>query len=340
MKRALIRHRFLELFDELFAPLVLLNAREEGKDLIVEVNTGERNIRFRCVEVNRGTPTMLKLAVQRVPPRKADASEFPALIAPWLSANALESCALAGISCFDLSGNALVCSEEPPIRQHGDRSEASTETPIFSGKGARVIQTLLVNPKREWTVRALGEEAQTSIGLVSQVTQILAHQGWLSVKRGRGGVHLLSPGALIDAWCQHYVPDVTATLNLFTLEDLGEAEQKLVWACERMNLQYAFTGSSAAALLNIVNVRHEAAFYVYPAAVPLKALVQLAGMLRFNSTAGNILLLAARSKAFLYGAHKTPSGWVVHPVQAYLDLWIDSQNRTRAATFREATLDF
>jgi hypothetical protein len=339
MKHTLIRHYFLDHFDELFAPLSLLAAQEEGGALIIEVDTGKKHLRFRCLEVNRGTPNLLESARRRMSLHGVSLPGFPALVAPRLSAKALEICAQAGVSCFDLGGNVLVCCQEAQISQTGNQSRYPNETSLFSGKAARVVRTLLVHPQRTWSVRDLGQEAQTSIGLVSQVTQKLTQLGWVTAKRARGGIQLTSPGALIDVWRQHYVPDITATASLFSLDGSEEVEQRLAQACDRLNLQYAFTGSSAAALQGIINTHQEVVLYVHSSA-PLKSLITAAGLLRFTNTEGNILLLIAQSKSFLQGARKTTNGWVVHPIQAYMDLWADPEQQSLAALFREATLDF
>jgi len=340
MKHALIRQKFLDQFDGLFTPLVLLKAQTRDGQLIIEIDANKSLLHFRCMEVNRGTPTLLKPVIQQVSRASTNAAEFPALIAPRFSTGALELCSQSGISCFDLTGRVLINCKQAHINHPSNPSERIVDASIFSGKSAQVIRVLLANPTRIWKIRELGKEAQASIGLVSLVTQGLVQRGWVNVERGRGGIHLISPEGLVDAWREQYIPDVTTTSNLFSVDDSEEVETRLAKMCEQLNLPYAFTGTSAATLLSDTHAQHQVSLYVYPATVPLKILAESAALTRFTKTPGNIFIHSTHNTAFLYGASKVSQVWVVHPIQAYLDLWINPEERPLATIFRKATLNF
>ena len=82
---------------------------------------------------------------------------------------------------------------------------------------------MLANPRHVWTIRDLAHEAQISIGMASEILHVFADadRNWVNMHagRGRGGIRLDVPDALLDAWCTQYTPAVTAITDLFSLDE-------------------------------------------------------------------------------------------------------------------------
>src|SRR5665647_642291 len=92
--------------------------------------------------------------------------------APYLSQKTMEICRENGIGCFDLAGNCFLKFDGVYINVQGRRNPYPDKRPlksIFYTKATRVIRALLADPRREWFVKDLKDEAGVSIGQASNV---------------------------------------------------------------------------------------------------------------------------------------------------------------------------
>src|ERR1700687_1073985 len=227
MRHTLIRHRFLDQFDLLFSPLRLLDSSERHDHLVMHVDSEGQTLVFHCFEVNRGTPDLLRVAYARARARQpaSDNGARCALIAPHLSQEARALCNDLGVCGFDLSGNRVLngAGEPAEIPAKQNQRQAREQPQVFKGRARHIPLVLLVHPGRVWNIRDLAHEAQVSIGTASEVLQVFAddEHDWVDMhaSEGRGGIRLDAPDKLLDAWCTHYTPAITATTDLFSLDE-------------------------------------------------------------------------------------------------------------------------
>jgi hypothetical protein len=352
MRHTLIRHRFLDQFDLLFSPLHLLDSNESHGHLVIHVDSEGQHLLFRCFEVNRGTPDLLRMAYARARAHQpaSDDGARCALIAPHLSQEAQALCHDLGVCGFDLSGNKVINGAGETAggpasvlaKQNQAQHQAREQPQVFKGRARHIPLVLLANPSRVWSIRELAHEAQVSIGTASEVLQVLqvcagAERGWVDMhaNKGRGGIRLDAPGELLDAWCAHYTPAATATTELFSLDKPETVEQRLAAYCRQANIPYAFTGASAAAMLRVMGAHADVTLYIQAAIPHIKRLAGELGLLRFTSTTGGIKLLHAQDDFCFYGARQIEQTCIAHPIQIYLDLHA-ALGPDQAAGFREA----
>jgi hypothetical protein len=327
MRHTLIRHRFLDQFDLLFSPLRLLDATESQGHLVIHVDREGQTYAFRCFEVNRGTPDLLRLAYARARASQnvsddGDDGMLCALIAPHLSQEAQALCNDLGVCAFDLSGHCVM--KGAPQRHSQSQHQVREHPQVFKGRARRIPLVLLANPGRVWNIRDLAHEAQVSIGMTSELLHAFADEehAWVNMHagQGRGGIRLDAPDQLLDAWCAQYTPAVTATTDLFSLDDPETIEQRLATYCQQTNISYAFTGASAAAALHILGTHADVTLYVDAAIPHVKRLADELGLLRFTSTTGSVKLLHAQDHFCFYGARQVDQICIAHPILIYLDL--------------------
>jgi hypothetical protein len=340
MRHTLIRHRFLDQFDLLFSPLHLLDATEDHGHLVIHVDNEGQAFTFRCFEVNRGTPDLLRLAYARAraSQQNNDDGVLCALIAPHLSHEAQSFCDDLGVCAFDLSGNRIM--KGAPQSHSQPQRQAREHPQVFKGRARRIPLVLLANPGRVWNIRDLAHEAQVSIGMASEVLHAFADEerAWVDMHagQGRGGIRIDAPDQLLDAWCAQYTPAINAATELFSLDDPETVEQRLATYCRQANIPYAFTGASAAAALHMLGPHPDVMLYINAAIPHIKRLADELGLLRFTSTTGSVKLLHAQDDFCFYGARQVDDIILAHPVQTYLDLHA-TLGTQQAASFREAT---
>jgi hypothetical protein len=83
------------------------------------------------------------------------------------------------------------------IEQEGEQNpfaEKRDLRSLYSPKAARVLRVLLTDPKKAWRVQALAEEAEVSLGQVSNVALFTSYdEGVLYGARQIGGICIASP---------------------------------------------------------------------------------------------------------------------------------------------------
>ena len=338
MRHTLIRHRFLDQFDSLFSPLRLREATENQGRLLIHVDDEGQTFALRCFEVNRGTPDLLRLAYARARASQLtpDDGMLCALIAPHLSYEAQTLCNDLGVCAFDLSGNHVM---KGTMQRHRQPQRQAREHPqVFKGRAGHIPLVLLTHPGRVWNIRDLAHEARVSTGMTSEVLHAFADEehAWVDMhaSQGRGGIRLDAPDQLLDAWCAKYTPAVTATTDLFSLDDPETIERRLATYCRQADIPYAFTGASATAALRLLSPHSDVTLYVDATIPRVKRLADELGLLRFTSTTGSVRLLHAQDNFCFYGARQVDQICIAHPILIYLDLYA-SLGPQQASGFRE-----
>jgi len=188
---------------------------------------------------------------------------------------------------------------------------------IFEPKASRVIRCLLVNVGKEWTIREIAKEAETSVGYTHAVLATLIDMKYVE-RNKRHKLVLLNPSTLLRRWAAfHQYDHNNQFLEYYTFEQeidafLTEIKEKL------KNEKYALTSLAGAWLVSP---------YVRPIDVHLyienrKKPKNLSQHLNIKPTAGtgNIRMVIPYDKGVFYGSRLIRGVRVVSNVQLFVDL--------------------
>lgn len=189
---------------------------------------------------------------------------------------------------------------------------------IFEPKASRVVRCLLVNVGREWTVREIAKDADTSVGYTHAVLATLMETGYIE-RNKRHKLVLLNPATLLRRWAAfHQYNHNNQFLEYYTFEK--EIDTFLTTLKEKLkNEKYAATSLAGAWL---------ASPYVRPIDVHLyienrKKAKSLSQLLNIKLTAGvgNVRMVIPYDKGVFYGSRLIRGVRVVSNVQLFVDLF-------------------
>ncbi len=242
---------------------------------------------------------------------------YGVFLAPYVSPKAGEICRQEGIGYLDLAGNCYLCFDRVYIEQEGRPNpfkEKRDLRSLYSPKAERVLRVLLNKAGRAWKVEELAQEAQVSLGQVSNVKKLLMDREWILVDK-RGFI-LNKPEQLLKEWQENYSFRRNQILDFYFMKGQAEFEADLVECCNRKNLKYAFTGFSGAARFAPA-VRYQRAM-AYLQDLDEGLISQLA--LKRVSSGTNVSLFIPYDEGVFYGACELNGAQVASPVQVYLDV--------------------
>lgn len=285
--------------------LVKLALPDGKRDLIAEVK-------------NNGQPRVAREAVnQLLRYRERYPGAYGVFIAPYISPQAGEICSKAGIGYVDLSGNCRLCFDRVYIEQEGRPNTFARKRDLrslYSPRAARVLRALLTNPPKAWKVQALAEEAQVSLGQVSNVKKLLSDREWVRVKPE--GFVLCQPEALLKEWAENYSFRKNRVRDFYSLKNPTEIESDLASLCDKEGIRYALTGFSGAARW-APEVRYQRAMaYVGDAQADVVAGLRL----KEAPSGANVTLLTPYDDGVFYNMQEMDGAQVASAVQIYLDL--------------------
>ncbi|NOY00868.1 MAG: hypothetical protein GXP30_14225, partial [Verrucomicrobia bacterium] len=169
---------------------------------------------------------------------------YPIFIAPYISSQAAKICVEEEIGYLDLSGNCHLSFGGIYIHVDGQENKFKNKRglrSLYSPKAERVLRVMLSNPLHRWKVEEIAEEAEVSLGTVSNIRKLLADQEWLD--KGKEGFRLTDPENVLKNWWDHYEPGRSKMLQYYSIA--GEIE--IGSALQRLKVQrWAFTGLNAA----------------------------------------------------------------------------------------------
>ena len=182
------------------------------------------------------------------------------VVVPYMTKSGAEACAEAGISWFDLAGNASIRAPGLIVRIEGKPNPLPPRgrpSSAFSPRGARIARALLREPNLAVSQRELMKETGLSEGYVSKVVHRLETQRLL-LRDGTARLRVADPDALLAAWAEDYdfkkhvivEGHISARRGMDLIPALDE---KLAWH----EIDHAFTGLAAAWLMT-----HHAEFRV------------------------------------------------------------------------------
>lgn len=265
-----------------------------------------------------GTPKSTREAVNLLLRRtQNETMAYGVLVAPYISPASAEICKESGIGYVDLSGNCSIAFHQIFINRENSGNKYPFKTgltSIYSPKSERILRVLLVYPYRTWKAIDLAEEAQVSLGMITQVSKKLIEEEWL--KKTSRGITLTKPEKLLEDWTKNYTVKRNVLYNYYSLKPIQVIELELAETCEKMNISYAFTGFSAGNRLAPLVKGQRVMIYV---SRDIDVLANNLGLKPVESGA-NIILIQPYDDGVLWNAESVGNLRVAEPIQVYLDL--------------------
>jgi hypothetical protein len=287
-------------------------------DIVATVRIAKQRQRLALEVKNNGQPRVARAAayqLARVQDREPDV--YGVFTAPYISRQTAEICVNERIGYLDLAGNCRLTFGQIYIAQEGNPNPFAQKRDLrslYSPKAARVLRVLLTDPKKAWRVQALAEEAEVSLGQVSNVKSLLEDREWL--KSSDAGLLLNDPESLLSEWSDNFNSRKTAPGNYYSLKSMAEMEADLAKACEAEGIAYALTGFSGAARYAPAVRYQRVMAYV---SRDVESIAQIISLKEVASGA-NVTLFTSYDEGVLYGARQIDGICIASPVQVYLDL--------------------
>jgi len=240
---------------------IQVQPRNADWDFEVRVKTKLGPVALLCDVKSRAWPNELHAIayrLQRAVRTRQPEVCVPVLVAPYFSAQAMESCSELGLSWADLSGNADLKMEGVYVRVRGfetPKRETRSATTLYGPRSSRVIHALLLEPSRKWNTESLASASGVSFGQVSTVRNLLEQNDWLI--SSYGVATLSEPKKLLEDWAAHHKPRRIAH-RYFSLDPPAKLEARL----ESVLPDYALTEFAAADRYAPYTRYQRVAFYV------------------------------------------------------------------------------
>ncbi|MFO7838883.1 MAG: hypothetical protein R6X08_05245 [Desulfosalsimonadaceae bacterium] len=170
----------------------------------------------------------------------------PVFVAPWISEAAAAVCREKQVSYLDLAGNCHICFGTVFIHTAGYKNPYRQKRGLKSlarPKSAAVLRVLLNQPRRRWRVLDLAREAGVSLGLVSNIKQILKDKEFIDPRAK--AIIPTQPDKLLEQWIASASPADSVLLYKADM-DFIEIENRLAEESRKNDRQCAFTGLSGA----------------------------------------------------------------------------------------------
>ncbi len=280
----------------------------------------------------RGAALQVKDYVQRFAAVDARARAYPVVVAPFISPASAEICKEVGVGFADLSGNCHLAFGRVYIEKSAAENpfrKRRVQRSLFGAKSGRVLRLLLAEPHRVWRVVQLAEQAQVSLGQVSNLRRRLLDDEWAVVERG--GLRLSKPRELLETWRQAHRLDPARSESCYTLLH-GEALDKALRAA------LAEAGNGAHAVLASYSAGRWLAPFARVASLYLYADEQGEAVLRKHlrleppGKGANVSLMRPKDEGVFLDRIEAGKGvWCTSPIQTYLDLAASGERGAEAA---------
>jgi hypothetical protein len=256
----------------------------------------------------------------------------PVVAVPFMGEVGKRLCTEAGVSWFDLSGNAHIVAPGLRVLIEGKPNKflrRGRPSSAFAPKSARVARRLLIEPGRPFRQQELSRETGLDDGFTSRIVRRLEEDGL--IERAKDGkVSLRNPDLLLDAWAEAYRFDKHSIMRgHVSTRGSEELVAKLGKALARNKIRHAATGLAAAWLLTEFSAFRLVTFFV--ADRPSDATLKDVGF-RGEAKGANVWLVMPDDEGVFDGSHEIKGVSVAHPVQAYLDLGAHPERAKEAAS--------
>ena len=293
---------------------------------------------------SNGAPGVVRSVVYQLKGYLADVNQsghgdssrrlIPMLVSPYLSPESRTICTDHDVAYLDLVGNAHLAFDNVYIDQAvADRpkSERRTLRSIFAPKAAAVLRVMLRSPDRTWRVADLAQEANVSLGHVSNVRKALLEREW--IERRDDGVALVQPGALLKIWRENYRRPVAHRVTGYTYLHGKQLNERLSGQLNphQHRPRAIYSLNSAAQWFAPFARDGTTTFYADEPGLRL-----LRETLELNSAArgANVVLrIPVDETLFEDTIEPAPGIFCTGPIITYLDLWTGSERDREAAEF-------
>jgi len=259
-------------------------------------------------------------------------SAVPVLVVPFMGEVGRQLCGEAGVSWFDLSGNAQIVA--PGLRVHVEGKPNAFKRPgrpstVFAPRSSRIVRQLLIEPGRALHQRELARLAGLDEGFTSRIVHKLEADG-LVERDAEGALHVTNPDLLLSAWRETYDFSKHQILRGHVSSRTSEEGlRQLVKTFTMKKLRCAATGLGAAWFMTkFAGFRLMTA---YVAEEPSEAALKAVGF-RAEERGANTWLVVPTDAGVFDGAEEREGVLCVHPVQAYVDLKGQPERAEEAAT--------
>lgn len=288
-------------------------------DIFIRAVSPEGKEYLLLVEVkSNGEPRMARMAFQQLRESLKNRPEAYGIFgAPYITEETGELCQKEGIGYIDAAGNVSISFGSTYIQIKGNPNPYKTKKTLkslFSPKSSRVLRVLLSNSRKRWLVRDLAEEADVSLGQVSNVKKRLLDYEF--IKERKKEFNLTEPEKLLARWIENYSYGKSPSQNFYSLQPLRVLEESFAEYCFNTGITYGFTLFSGAAVIAPF-VRYNRA-YAYAPDFSSQAREQL--QLKEVKTGANLTILKPYDAGLLYGLQNINDRYVVCDIQLYLDL--------------------
>jgi hypothetical protein len=210
--------------------------------------------------------------------------------------------------------------------------------------GVRVIQHLLVNPKREWFVTELAHEANCAAGQAQNMLRRLENEGLVAtvgkLKERRRKVN--DPTALLDFLVE--VPAarrVRERIRIYVYgRDVEAVVRRIMIAGVGQEPLFAVTGTAAAAILGVPVTT--AVNNITVRVNPDRDLIEVANRLQGKEVdaGSNVTLMRDVGQLGIHGMNPDQPLPIAGDIRIYLDMLVERRGEDAAALFREHRIGF
>ncbi len=313
-----------------------LAGREKRPDYVLEVKTGRKESYLLVFEVKSlGQPRYIRMAANLLQSFSMGKNKVYGVFgAPFVSSESRRICEEEGIGFVDLAGNCLLRFDGVFISIEGKPNPYPSRwslKSIFARKSTRALRVLLDDPKREWFVQDLADEAEISIGMASNIRKrLLEYELVEDIRKGkRSRFRLSKPLDLLNKWAENYNYQKNSLKNFYSLDSIEIIEKRLSEVCRRDQIQYAFTLTSGASRVAPF-LRYKRIFsYVCE---PIERIVNELKLKEVTS-GPNVTFLVPYDEGIFYKVQEIEGFKIVSDIQLYLDLQSYKERGEDAAEF-------
>jgi hypothetical protein len=285
--------------------IVLFKNNGHEKEIFIELTT-------------LGTPKRIRNAVNQLRIILNDTPDaYGIVIAPYISNRSAQICKEANLGYVDLSGNFWISFDSIFLSQENMPNKYPVETSLsnlYAPKSERVLRVLLTNPYKVWKTKALAEEADISLGMITHIRRRLEEEEW--VEKHDVGFNLSNPTALLEDWVENYDFGKHERHDYYTMSPLIEAESRLCKICEEANINSALTGFAAANRLAPMVKGQKSIIFVSGDIVEIGKDVNFKPV----NTGANISLIKPYDQGVFWNRAQIKDVQIATPIQIYLDL--------------------
>ena len=304
--------------------------RDDGPDLVVRFG---RSVLAIEAKVTVGSASMAPFVQKaREVALAVSKTAIPVVVVPFMGEVGRQLCNEAGVSWFDLSGNAQIVA--PGLRVHVEGKPNAYKRPgrpstVFAPRSSRIVRQLLIEPGRALHQRELARVAGLDEGFTSRIVHKLEADG-LVERDAEGALHVTNPDLLLDAWRETYDFSKHQILRGHVSSRTSEEGlREIVATFTKKKLRSAVTGLGAAWFMTqFAGFR---VMTVYVAEEPSEVALKAVGF-RPEERGANTWLVVPTDAGVFDGAQEREGVLCVHPVQAYVDLKGQPERAEEAAT--------